>query len=109
MSFWTRAMVAAPKAVKQPTVAMTMPAIGSSENTKFMRQIRKTPAVTMVAACISAETGVGPAMASGNQVYSGICALLPVAAMNSSSDTGSAIGSRLMAVSGLVAIISIEP
>ena len=33
----------------------------------------------MVAAWISADTGVGPAIASGNQVYKGICALLPVA------------------------------
>ena len=32
----------------------------------------------MVAAWISAETGVGPAMASGSQVRSGICALFPV-------------------------------
>src|SRR5690349_8371850 len=40
------------------------------------------PAVTMVAAWISAETGVGPAIASGNQVYNGICALLPVAPTN---------------------------
>ena len=38
----------------------------------------------MVAACISAETGVGPAMASGSQVYSGICALLPIAPTKSS-------------------------
>ena len=38
-----------------------------------------TPAVTMVAAWISAETGVGPAMASGSQTYSGICADLPQA------------------------------
>ena len=37
----------------------------------------------MVAACISAETGVGPAIASGNQVNKGICALLPVAPTNS--------------------------
>src|SRR5215475_13592043 len=36
----------------------------------------------MVAAWINAETGVGPAMASGNQVYSGICALFPVAPRN---------------------------
>src|SRR5690606_40276504 len=42
------------------------------------------PAVTMVAACINAETGVGPAIASGNQVNRGICADLPVAATNSS-------------------------
>ena len=38
----------------------------------------------MVAACIKALTGVGPAMASGNQVYKGICALLPVAPTKSS-------------------------
>ena len=45
-----------------------------------------TPAVTMVAAWISAETGVGPSMASGSQTYSGICADLPVAPKNISSD-----------------------
>ena len=28
---------------------------------------RYTPAVTMVAACIRADTGVGPSMARGNQ------------------------------------------
>ena len=44
-----------------------------------------TPAVTMVAAWISALTGVGPAMASGSQTYSGICADLPVAPTSSSS------------------------
>jgi hypothetical protein len=36
----------------------------------------------MVAACINADTGVGPAIASGNQVYNGICADLPQAPMN---------------------------
>ncbi len=39
----------------------------------------------MVAAWISAETGVGPSMASGSQTYSGNCADLPVAPKNSSS------------------------
>jgi hypothetical protein len=41
--------------------------------------IIKIPAVTIVAACINAETGVGPAIASGNQVYNGICADFPQA------------------------------
>ena len=41
-----------------------------------------TPAVTIVAACISAETGVGPAIASGNQTNKGICADFPVAPIN---------------------------
>ena len=42
-----------------------------------------TPAVTMVAAWISADTGVGPSMASGNQVCRPNCADLPMAPMNS--------------------------
>ncbi len=37
----------------------------------------------MVAAWINADTGVGPAMASGNHVYNGICALFPVAPIKS--------------------------
>ncbi len=43
-----------------------------------------TPAVTMVAAWISAETGVGPSIASGSQVCSRNCADLPIAPMNRS-------------------------
>ena len=44
-----------------------------------MRAMRNTPAVTMVAAWISAETGVGPSIASGNQVCRPIWADLPMA------------------------------
>jgi hypothetical protein len=44
-----------------------------------------TPAVTIVAAWINADTGVGPAIASGSHTYSGICALFPHAPMNSSN------------------------
>jgi hypothetical protein len=40
-------------------------------NTGLMRVIRNTPEVTIVAAWISADTGVGPSMASGNHKYSG--------------------------------------
>ena len=43
-----------------------------------------TPAVTMVAAWMRAETGVGPSIASGSQVCSRNCADLPIAPMNSS-------------------------
>ena len=50
-----------------------------------MRVMRNTPAVTMVAAWISADTGVGPAIASGNHTYSGSWADLPTAPTNSSS------------------------
>jgi hypothetical protein len=38
--------------------------------------------VTIVAAWIRAETGVGPAIASGSQTYSGICADFPMAPTN---------------------------
>src|SRR6516164_7103286 len=42
-------------------------------------------AATMVTACMRALTGVGPAIASGSQTYSGICADLPVAPTSSKS------------------------
>ncbi len=42
----------------------------------------KIPAVTMVAAWIRAEIGVGPSIESGNQTCSGACADLPIAPMN---------------------------
>ena len=45
----------------------------------------------MVAAWISAETGVGPSIASGSQLKSGICADLPVAARNSSNTAAVAV------------------
>ena len=50
-----------------------------------IRMRRYTPAVTMVAAWIIAETGVGPAMASGSQTMSGICADFPIAPTSRSS------------------------
>ena len=43
------------------------------------------PAVTIVAAWIRAETGVGPSIASGSQTWSGNWALLPQAPMKSRS------------------------
>ena len=43
---------------------------------------KKTPAVTIVAAWINADTGVGPSIASGNQVCKNICADFPIAPIN---------------------------
>ena len=84
MSFWATAIVAAKSAVITPTQAMS---VGSQSadtaSSGLMRTIRKTPAVTIVAAWISAETGVGPSIASGSQKYSGSWALLPMAPRNS--------------------------
>src|ERR1700751_1508753 len=83
MSFWLQAMVAASSAVAAPMQAMTQLA----DELKWMigaaRATRYTPAVTMVAAWIRAETGVGPSMASGSHMYSGIWADLPTAARKS--------------------------
>ena len=42
----------------------------------------------MVAAWIRAETGVGPAMASGSQMCSGNWALLPMMPMNRQAGAG---------------------
>src|SRR5689334_22757373 len=49
--------------------------MGKSRATKY------TPATTMVAACIKAETGVGPSMASGNQMCNGNMADFPAPPM----------------------------
>src|SRR3989441_2986612 len=55
---------------------------GERGNTPRQRPTKYPPAVTMVAAWISAETGVGPCMASGSQIYRGIWADLPVQPRN---------------------------
>ena len=70
--------------VSAPMIAPTSPAAGASWNSGCMRAIRYTPAVTIVAAWISALTGVGPSIASGSQVCSGICADLANAPTSSS-------------------------
>ena len=51
-----------------PTNATTALETGAIANSTLVRAMRYTPAVTIVAAWISADTGVGPAMASGSQV-----------------------------------------
>ena len=61
-------MDAAKIAVKAPMTTTVRLATGESEKRKLLRAIRYTPAVTMVAAWMSADTGVGPAIASGSQV-----------------------------------------
>ena len=61
----------------------TASAVGAYSNSGDSRATMNTPAVTMVAAWIRAETGVGPSIASGSQVWSGICADFPIAPMNS--------------------------
>src|SRR5437868_5617693 len=69
------AIVAARNSVTQPITAITSSASGVKIG--YTRPTKNTPAATIVAECTSAETGVGPSMASGSQVCSGNCALLP--------------------------------
>jgi len=69
-------------AVIAPITRMKLSAVSDSSNSGDMRATMKMPAVTMVAAWISAEIGVGPSIESGSQTCSGNCALLPIAPMN---------------------------
>jgi hypothetical protein len=48
----------------------------------LVRINKYTPAVTMVAACIKALTGVGPSIAIGNQTCNPTCELLAIAPIN---------------------------
>ena len=68
MSFCTRPIVPAISAVSAPITATTCIVCGACANSSALRPIMYTPAVTIVAAWISAETGVGPSMASGSQM-----------------------------------------
>jgi hypothetical protein len=67
MSHCLRPIVAAKIAVTAPTATTVRLATGAAAKMALERATRYTPAVTIVAAWISAETGVGPAMASGSQ------------------------------------------
>src|ERR1700759_1346387 len=69
-------------AVVAPMTSTNDSAVSDSSNNGDMRATMKMPAVTMVAAWISAEIGVGPSIESGSQMCSGTCADLPMAPMN---------------------------
>src|SRR3954471_13750002 len=83
MSYWTSPIDAAISAVNTPITATMCMTIGACEKSTAFLPTMYTPAVTIVAAWMSADTGVGPSIASGSQTYKGICALLPVAPTNS--------------------------
>ncbi len=91
MSRCANAMVAAKRAVAVPTIATTAPATGEASKIGAVRATRYTPAVTMVAAWIRADTGVGPSMASGSHTYNGNCADLPAAPTRSSNPMAVAV------------------
>src|SRR3974390_786288 len=84
MSSWAHAMVAANSAVATPMIATVHWVAELKWTMGALRHIRYTPAVTMVAAWMRADTGVGPSMASASHGNRGIWADLPTAATNSS-------------------------
>src|ERR1700739_1806528 len=82
MSLFTTPSNPMKNAVTAPTTITTESAVSEYSNSGDMRATMKMPAVTMVAAWISAEMGVGPSMESGSQTCSGTCADLPMAPTN---------------------------
>jgi len=54
--------------VRPPQTAIIKSNLGACSRIGDILITKNTPAVTMVAAWIKAETGVGPSMASGNHV-----------------------------------------
>ena len=81
MSYCVIAMSAMKKQVMAPMMTTTDSAVCESSKRGDMRATMKMPAVTIVAAWISAEIGVGPSIESGSHTCSGNCALLPIAPM----------------------------
>src|SRR5690606_19636516 len=82
MSFCTMPIRPVQNAVVAPMNSTKFSAVWLSSNSGDMRATMKMPAVTMVAAWISAEIGVGPSIESGSHTCSGTCADLPIAPTN---------------------------
>jgi hypothetical protein len=68
-------------AVVAPITSTKLSAVSECSNSGDIRATMKMPAVTIVAAWISAEIGVGPSIESGSHTCSGTCADLPIAPM----------------------------
>src|SRR4030088_784558 len=83
MSFWTTPSSAMNSAVVAPMTVTNDNAVCESSNSGDMRATMKMPAVTIVAAWINAEIGVGPSIESGSHTCNGNCADLPIAPINS--------------------------
>src|SRR6202521_3020970 len=69
-------------AVVAPMMSTNDSAVSDCSNNGDILATMKMPAVTMVAAWINAEIGVGPSMESGNHTCKGTCADLAMAPMN---------------------------
>src|SRR5580704_13431447 len=82
MSLLTMPMRPMKNAVVDPMISTKDSAVSENSNSGDMRATMKMPAVTMVAAWINAEIGVGPSIESGNHACSGTWADLPIAPTN---------------------------
>src|ERR1700759_3246312 len=85
MSSLAQPTIAPNSRVTVPTMMTPSRASGARLYSGLDCTIRYTPAVTMVAAWINADTGVGPSIASPNQAWSGTCADLAQAPESSSN------------------------
>ena len=74
--------------------------MGASWKSGCRRTIRYTPAVTIVAAWISDETGVGPSIASGSHVCSGTWADLAKAPTRNSRQPATRSGESVLKTCG---------
>src|SRR5881227_3971899 len=79
MSYCVSATSAIDSAVMAPITSTTDLAVSLNSYKGDIRATMKMPAVTMVAAWISAEIGVGPSIESGSHTWRGTCADLPIA------------------------------
>ena len=82
ISFCTNPIVAAINAVNPPIIVINFNVVDVYSNNGDILIIKNTPAVTIVAAWIKADTGVGPSIASGNHVCNPICADFPITPIN---------------------------
>src|SRR5271167_1851589 len=82
MSLLTMPIRPMKNAVVAPMINTKDSAVSDSSNRGDMRATMNMPAVTMVAAWMSAEMGVGPSIESGSHTCSGTWADLPIAPMN---------------------------
>ena len=82
ISLCTHATTAAYSAVIAPTHVISSNTSGTDKYTGNRRATKYTPATTIVAAWIKADTGVGPSIASGNQMCNGNIADFPAPPIN---------------------------
>src|ERR1700760_4389674 len=103
MSLFTIPSKPMKNAVVAPMINTNDSAASDCSNSGDMRDTMKMPAVTIVAAWISAEIGVGPSIESGSQTCSGTCADLPMAPMNRQMQISVIAWTLLLEVRGNIA------